>query len=166
MSHRALLTVAALCATAVSMSLAGTPALAVGPPATAPDPAATGRFGVTTTDYVIPGTVQVGVGTVTAAATPSTILSMRMADDITYPATGSGPFPVLIFQHGNHGTCQSGAGSELGLLVDPAGVIATYKNGSCASRAPAADPTLGIHEARSYKGYDYLARQLAESRSR
>jgi len=160
-SHRALLTVAALCAGAVSLSLAGTPALAVGPPATAPDPAATGRYGVTTTDYVMPGTVQVGVGTVTAAATPSTILSMRMAGDITYPTTGSGPFPVLIFQHGNHGTCQSGAGSELGLLVDPAGVIAAYKNGSCASSAPAADPTLGIDEARSYKGYDYLARQLA-----
>lgn len=60
--------------------------------------------------------------------------------DLHYPESGSGPFPVVVFLHGRHGTCD-------GLLVGvPEPLLC---------RAPVADPV------DSYLGYDYIARVLA-----
>lgn len=57
-----------------------------------------------------------------------------------YPATGAGPFPLIVFIHGNHGTC------------DVQGSPAT---GYPCPSTPVTGPT------PSYRGYDYLGQLLA-----
>jgi len=57
-----------------------------------------------------------------------------------YPATGAGPFPLIVFIHGNHGTC------------DVQGSPAT---GYPCPSTPVTGPT------PSYRGYDYLGELLA-----
>jgi hypothetical protein len=66
-----------------------------------------------------------------------------------YLPKGNGPFPVLVFLHGNHGTCGrlTGPGNpRLDTTVD------YTLNGWCPS---------GMVEAPSFLGYEYSARHLA-----
>ncbi|MDQ3235532.1 MAG: hypothetical protein M3Q07_27290 [Pseudobdellovibrionaceae bacterium] len=66
-----------------------------------------------------------------------------------YLPKGDGPFPVLVFLHGNHGTCGrvTGAGNpRLDTTVD-------Y---TLSGRCPA-----GMVESPSYLGYEYSAKHLA-----
>ncbi|MDO9407691.1 hypothetical protein [Patulibacter sp.] len=88
------------------------------------------------------------------------LLDARLAGDIHLPAGGSGPYPVLVFVHGNHSTCQSRL-AEYGLATDPGALFAAYSGGTCTSTPAAADEALEIDAARSYQGYDYLAAKLA-----
>ncbi|WP_300405606.1 hypothetical protein, partial [Nocardioides sp.] len=131
---------------------------AVGPSETTEDPAATGPLGFQRAEYDLPDKVDVGLG----AATPdsSTILAMRQAGVVYYPETGDGPFPVLIFQHGNHATCESGSVLDDQLLISPA-FLASYSEGTCSTDDDLLDELLQIQESASYRGYDYLAQQLA-----
>ena len=102
--------------------------------AAAPDPAATGAHGVTVIEYDAGQT-----------------LVTDPTDGLTYPEqlegnihlpSGSGPFPVLVFLHGRHGTCRY-VGVE---LLGP----------------PATCPDTAVtRNVRSYQGYDYLGRNLA-----
>ncbi len=64
---------------------------------------------------------------------------------IRYPQVATGPFPVLLFQHGRHQTCETGIG-QLPVLVG---------DDNCPDLAPVVAP------AASYRGYDYLAENLA-----
>jgi hypothetical protein len=137
-------------------------ARAVGPNPAIADPSATGPYGFVRVDYDMPKMAVVGVGKPGSTVTASgTLLKMREAGDLFYPASGSGPFPVLIFEHGNHATCQSGPASTLGLEVDPGDFLSAYSNGSCTTGSATVDQLLSIQEAKSYTGYDYIAQQLA-----
>ena len=148
----------ALLFAALLLALVPSGAGAVGPVRAIADPAATGPYGFVRTEFNLPGTVTAGVGAPGTPVTASgTLLTMRQAGDLFYPASGSGPFPILIFEHGNHATCQSGPSSSLGLLVDPGDAAASYAEGSCTTSSTTADQLLAIDEARSYQGYDYLA---------
>ena len=131
---------------------------AVGRSETTEDPAATGPFGFQRAEYNLPDKVDVGLG----AATPdsTTVLAMRQAGVVYYPETGDGPFPVLVFQHGNHATCESGSVLDDQLLISPA-FLATYSEGTCSTDDDLLDELLQIQESASYRGYDYLAQQLA-----
>lgn len=64
---------------------------------------------------------------------------------LVYPSAAQGPFPLILFQHGRHQTCETG----LGQLPVPVG------DDNCPDLAPIITP------ANSYLGYDYLARNLA-----
>ena len=92
-----------------------------------PDPATPGPFGVVRAEYDLPA-VDAGLG---VATTP-----VRPAGDIFYPASGAGPFPVLVFMHGNHSTCTSGPEAETGLIAGPS-IFADYENGGCTTRGSA-----------------------------
>lgn len=131
---------------------------AAGPDEATPDPATTGRYGFQRAEYDLPK-VDVGLGT--PGATSTTVLSMREAGDVYYPATGAGPFPVLVFEHGNHATCDSGSTADDLLVTGGPGGLATFEDGDCSTGDATADAALAIQEARSYQGYDYLAQQLA-----
>lgn len=137
-------------------------AAAVGPDPAVPDPSAPGPYGFVHVQYDLPQQVEVGVGTPSQTpATTSTLLEMRLAGDISYPRYGRGPFPVIVFMHGNHETCDSAIGQQLGLVVDPGGDLATYDGGSCSTGSSTADSALSIDEARSYEGYDYIEERMA-----
>lgn len=64
---------------------------------------------------------------------------------ISYPLDADKPAPVLLFQHGRHQTCETGFGQ----FPVPVG------DDNCPNLAPILAP------ADSYRGYDYLARNLA-----
>ncbi len=64
---------------------------------------------------------------------------------IRYPQDAPGPYPVLLFQHGRHQTCETG----IGQLPVPVG------DDNCPDLAPVITP------ADSYRGYDYLVDNLA-----
>ncbi len=64
---------------------------------------------------------------------------------IRYPLDAVGPFPVLLLQHGRHQTCETGTGQAPVPVGDD----------NCPDLAPVVTP------ANSYRGYDYLAENLA-----
>jgi hypothetical protein len=136
-------------------------ARAVGPDPSVPDPSAPGPDGFVHVQYDLPQKVVVGFGTPSQTpANTSTLLSMRLAGDISYPRHGRGPFPVIIFMHGNHETCSSAIGQQYGLLIEP-GSAATYSDGKCTTGSATADSLFGIDESRSYLGYDYIEERMA-----
>lgn len=111
--------------------LAVTPALArpkAGPSATVPDPAAAGPL--------TPVRVEYDAGPTLVDDPKGISYPAELAGVLWYPEKGSGPFPVLLLLHGNHGTC------------DPAPAF------PCPT-TPATAPI------PSYAGYDYLASNLA-----
>jgi|GEM_PF-1030095 hypothetical protein len=66
-----------------------------------------------------------------------------------YLPIGSGPFPVIVYLHGNHGTCGTPSvpnGPRLDIGLD------FTEQGSCPE---------GMVESPSYRGYEYSARHLA-----
>jgi len=150
-------------AAAVAASLLALPltAQAVGPDPAVPDPAAPGPYGFVHVQYDLPQKVAVGVGMPSQTPTStSTLLAMRLAGDISYPRYGRGPFPVIVFMHGNHETCSSAIGQQFGLLIEP-GSAATYSDGKCTTGYATADSVFGIDESRSYLGYDYIEERMA-----
>src|SRR5258708_22233548 len=131
-------------------------AQAVGPDPAVPDPAAPGPHGFVHVQYDLPQKVAVGVGTPSQTPTStSTLLAMRLAGDISYPRYGRGPFPVIVFMHGNHETCSSAIGQQFGLLIEP-GSAATYSDGKCTTGYATADSVFCIADSRSYLSSPYI----------
>ncbi|WP_341236911.1 hypothetical protein [uncultured Limnobacter sp.] len=69
---------------------------------------------------------------------------------VRYPLDGDGPFPVVLYLHGRHVTC-SYLGNEF------------LSTGECDLELPRVlgQPVNVIKSVDSYKGYDYMARNLA-----
>ncbi|MEK6986408.1 MAG: hypothetical protein AABX89_08550 [Candidatus Thermoplasmatota archaeon] len=68
---------------------------------------------------------------------------IQMTGNIRSPATGDGPFPLVLLMHGRHGTCE---------LAGLAEGIGTHL---CPDAPPIIEPV------NSFEGYDGLARNLA-----
>ena len=107
-----------------------------------PDPAKPGPFQVSQLVYSA-GTLPIKYGN----ATVPVVQPLR--GRLHVPASGSGPFPVVVFQHGFHSSCQMGDVDgdtpfpcDLGDSAPLSGV--TYSR-----------------EERSYAGFDYIGRTLA-----
>jgi hypothetical protein len=113
-------------------------ALAVTAPASAqmPDPADPGPLQVNRLVY------SAGTTTVTDPGGSNPLVS-RLRGNLHVPASGSGPFPVVLFQHGRHSTCETGG-------VDGVSVFTCDQGDTALS-----------NEDLSYQGYDYIARNLA-----
>lgn len=107
-------------------------------PTESPDPAQQGPYAVTATEY------DFGAITVSDEQTGSSY-SSDVHGYISVPTDAPGPFPVVLFQHGRHQTCETG----LGQLPVPVG------DDNCPDLAPIITP------ANSYRGYDYIASTLA-----
>lgn len=97
---------AALALACISLALAAAAASAE-----LPDPLARGPYTVTTLDPFRGGTVDLqepnsggGAATGTAAA-----VTLQLRGSLYYPADAPGKAPVLVFVHGNHGSCDSGS---------------------------------------------------------
>jgi hypothetical protein len=113
----------------------------VAPDATA-DP---GGLGVSVAEYKLPpGFDAVVLGTAPVA------LQTELWATVYRPATGSGPWPLLVFLHGNHATCGRDPGAGQGHF--DTSVLYTF-TGEC----PA-----GYFPVRSDQGYAYLANELAK----
>ncbi|HEX4918763.1 MAG TPA: hypothetical protein VFV43_12755 [Limnobacter sp.] len=69
---------------------------------------------------------------------------------VRYPLDGDGPFPVVLYLHGRHVTC-SYLGTEF------------LSSGECELEIPGAvgAPVQVLKSVDSYKGYDYMAQNLA-----
>lgn len=69
---------------------------------------------------------------------------------VRYPLDGDGPFPVVLYLHGRHVTC-SYLGTEF------------LSTGECDLELPGVlgQPLNVVKSVDSYKGYDYMARNLA-----
>ena len=73
-------------------------------------------------------------------------VAARLRGNLHVPATGKGPFPVIVFQHGFHSSCQMGE-------ID-GDTTFPCKEGDLGSATTS-------REERSYAGFDYIARTLA-----
>jgi hypothetical protein len=114
-------------------ALAVVPASPVG--AAAPDPAVPGSHTVTTVEYDAGQTL---------VTDPSDLVTYpEELEGAIYLPSGSGAFPVLLFLHGRHDTCSYAGVFEL------VGPRATCQETPVTSNVP------------SYRGYDYLAANLA-----
>ncbi len=102
------------------------------------DVAAPGSYVVLSGDYVMPASIDPLV----VAQHPTDVRGQL------YVPKGSGPFPLVVFLHGNHGTCGKvwKAGEP---RVDNESLLT---NGKCPG---------GYDEVRNHLGYDYLAQHLA-----
>lgn len=74
---------------------------------------------------------------------PGYTYTTRIAGSVHYPAEGAGPFPVVLFMHGRHGTCEV-------LGIEGFGLQQLCFN------IPPFTATID-----SFAGYDYLAEDLA-----
>jgi hypothetical protein len=102
------------------------------PPLVVPDPAVAGPYAVDVAEYDGGPTVLVDPKGI---AYPGEIHGVAH-----YPTTGVGPFPLIVFLHGNHSTCEYGGAELVGY--------------PCPS-TPVSGPVL------NYRGYDYLGQNLA-----
>ena len=107
-------------------------------PAVAADPAPLGSYETSSQEY------DFGRITVSDEQTGSSY-ETDVHGYVVYPNGAEGPFPVILFQHGRHQTCETGIG-QLPVLVG---------DDLCPDLAPIVTP------ANSYLGYDYLAQNLA-----
>jgi dienelactone hydrolase len=150
------------CLTALIVTSSALGAATYGSSTTVPDPTTLGAYTPVNADYS-DGTVQLG--------TDAENFPVRIAGDVWYPAQGSGPFPVIVFLHGQHEYCEfddptglSGTGGEGGgtvsaVLQTGGDELSTYDQGQCESEVP-----LGLAtstEINSYEGYDYMGQELA-----
>lgn len=103
------------------------------PAVAAPDPTVAGPFTVTHALY------DEGPTLVTDTSTGLTYAA-ELSGNLHFPSTGSGPFPVVVFQHGRHSTCDY--------------TVAEFLGYPC----PDTPVTTNIP---SYAGYDYLGELLA-----
>lgn len=111
-----------------------------------PDPTLAGPYGVVATAYDlgVTGLAAGGAGT----SPVDTAYVARLNGSVHFPATGDGPFPMIVLMHGRHTTCREGAYETIG-------------NRYCLDypdALPVAHPTDPID---SFRGYDQLAANLA-----
>lgn len=128
------LVVALLVALAGAVAPAGAAPTQIDPPAvTVPDPTVPGPFDVAKVDY------DEGLTIVTDDSTGVTYPA-ELSGSVHFPSTGDGPFPLLVFLHGRHATCDL--------------TVAEFLGYPC----PETPITSNID---SYAGYDYLGELLA-----
>lgn len=99
-----------------------------------PDPAATGPHQVTKLAYSAGSMTVTDPGGGNAAP-------QRLRGNLHVPS-GTGPFPVVLFEHGRHSTCETGGVDGVSVFTCP-------------------QDTAISNEDRSYQGYDYLGANLA-----
>ncbi|MBZ2187764.1 alpha/beta hydrolase [Alcanivorax sp. JB21] len=75
---------------------------------------------------------------------------MSIKGQVRYPLVGEGPFPVILYLHGRHGTCIYLGGTEA--LTGAAG---------CPNMSLIGLPLVGVRPVKSLAGYDYMATNLA-----
>lgn len=97
-----------------------------------PDPAAPGPYAVTASEYQAGPTVLVDPKGI---AYPGEIHGIAH-----YPSTGTGPFPLVVYLHGNHGTCRIASADAVGYPCPATPVSGPIPN---------------------HRGYDYLGQNLA-----
>ena len=118
-------------------------------PAAAIDPLAQGPHGVRTIEYSA-GSLSIGLPG-TQVAGPITV-EQPLEGSITYP-TGPGPWPVLLFLHGNHSTCILADGTfDIPAPSNP-GFLCPDDEGPGGEQVQT--------RVRNYAGYGYLAGVLA-----
>ena len=76
---------------------------------------------------------------------------------VYHPQTLSGTYPVIIFLHGNHGTC----GRPYMSPPDPPGMLGNPRIDDSVSYTGTGTCPANYIESPSYAGYDYLANRLA-----
>lgn len=80
-----------------------------------PDPLVRGPYGITTIQEAKLGTVDLqepnSSGTAPTAGTSQAPEVFEVRGSLTYPANRTVPSPVVVFVHGNHGSCDSGQDS-------------------------------------------------------
>ncbi|WFE59480.1 hypothetical protein [Micromonospora sp. WMMD712] len=94
----------------------------------------------------------------------SPLAPIELTGNVHYPVTGRGPFPLVVLSHGYWSTCADQAAEDEAKRIeaespddyyeDPRWVAATGR----LSQWPCAP---GVAALPSYRGYDYLARELA-----
>lgn len=105
---------------------------------TAPDVAAAGPFGVA--DAVVYRFDDLPVSSGGGEVYPANVRGL-----LRYPASGAGPFPVVLYLHGRHFTCYYGAAEF-------------FSSGEC----PEIDGQVAeVRPVESFKGYDYMGAHLA-----
>ena len=77
--------------------------------------------------------------------------------EVYRPQTLSGTYPLVIFLHGNHGTC----GRPYQSPPDPPGMLGNPRIDDNVSYTGTGRCPNGYVESPSYLGYDYMARRLA-----
>lgn len=112
------------------------------------DPTTPGPFAVVRTEYDLGVTGLAASGSGTAPVDSAYVA--RINGSVHYPASGEGPFPLALLMHGRHATCTRGAQE-------------TIRGQPCLDYphvpgVPTPHPTDPID---SYRGYDYLAENLA-----
>ena len=135
---------------------AAAPAASAAPP----DPLARGPYGTEKLQYKA-GSLQLTVPSLGGVTSPVTInpgestkgagntFEQDLEGTVTVPTGGSGPWKVLLFQHGRHSTCVEPGGTSESLF--PFG-----DETECAD-----DPATGRTRIRNWEGYDYLSDLLA-----
>ena len=76
---------------------------------------------------------------------------------VYYPQTLSGAYPLVVFLHGNHGTC----GRPYRVPPDPPGMLGFPRMDDSVQYTGTGTCPSGWIESPSYLGYDYLANRLA-----
>lgn len=97
-----------------------------------------------------PGTLEPGDST----AGPGNTFPQPLEGTVTWPSgdgpRGSGPYPVILFQHGRHNACVGAAGQDSGTQI--------WATGRCPNLVPP-NPVTGFWP--SWEGYEYMADLLA-----
>jgi len=108
---------------------------------TAPDASGFGPLATTSSEYKLPATIDPDV---------TTALPTELWARVYRPATlSNSPYPLLVFLHGNHGTCGRDAGIGPGRLDN--NILYTF-TGTCPP---------GYVVTPNHAGYGYLAERLA-----
>jgi hypothetical protein len=117
--------------------------IAPDPTPVGPLPTASGEYdlGAQVDNLVLPGCQPV----------PGYDCKVDVRAHVYYPQTLTGTYPVIIFLHGNHGTCGA---PDPGLPGDP-------RNDDRADYTGTGTCPAGYIESPSYLGYDYMAFRLA-----
>lgn len=133
-------------------------ALGTAAQAAPPDPLAAGPAGVTRQRYEAGSiTLQDPGSPGQAPVNQREAFRQFLRGDIHFPSSGSGPWPVVVNVHGNHGNCFNGVSLSVTatLLQDPS----TFAD--CKRTTTGAPDTRGYVPLPNDEGYDYIAENLA-----
>jgi len=79
----------------------------------------------------------------------STTYNSDVEGQVRYPTEGDGPFPVVLYLHGRHATCEYADGFEF------------LSSGECPDTSETGAPLEATEPVDSFTGYDYMADTLA-----
>ncbi|MGY3515736.1 hypothetical protein ACVMYR_05435 [Micromonospora sp. PTRAS2] len=131
---------------------------------TSPAQAKGRAYPVRSLDYTLGDSAFTVAGFHTDGPDSPTLAPIELTGNVHYPATGNGPFPLVVLSHGYWGTCADRAADAEAARIekespddyydDPRWLEALHRlwQWPCAP---------GVAALPSYRGYDYLAQQLA-----